>query len=60
MTLDELIDACGPDFNLVEKGEKAQDDEPDTWIAIGRLGELVTAGSTPEEAVEKLRLALHE
>ena len=59
MGLPELIDACGPDFNLLEKEVNPWGEAPDMWIAIGRLGNVVTSGSTPEEAVERLRDALN-
>ena len=57
-TLSELIEACGERFsNLANFGE-----ENEPWIArsVGYPNSIRTRGSTPEEAVANLWLALNK
>lgn len=57
-TLEELIEACGPEFRWL-KNKKT------FWFAQQRqhpnvLGDMKTAGKTPSEAVARLWLALNK
>jgi hypothetical protein len=49
-SLSELIEACGSDFNILQRSG-------DRWLAAG---DPLVYDSTPEEAVAKLWLALHK
>jgi len=53
-TLSELIEACGEDFYaLWVRGDN-------TWFACKDMGDIGAEGSTPEEAVAKLWLAINK
>ena len=52
--LDELIEACGEEFYaLWVRGDN-------TWFACKDMGDIGAEGSTPEEAVAKLWLAINK
>jgi hypothetical protein len=53
-TLSELIEACGKDFEMLVQRNAGQ-----CWGAVGGVHGDVR-GSTPEEAVARLWLALHK
>ena len=53
-TLSELIEACGEEFYaLWVRGDN-------TWFACKDMGDIGAEGSTPEESVAKLWLALNK
>jgi hypothetical protein len=56
-TLSELIEACGEDFGQVFK--RSFGDEREPWGAFDHNVVTEGNGSTPEEAVAHLWLALH-
>jgi hypothetical protein len=58
-TLSELIEACGKDFAFLAKADDGIEWKA-TAASFGRVGEMIisASGSTPEEAVAKLWLAL--
>lgn len=58
-TLDELIEACGTDFRGIERGDWVQNDGKSFWYAKS-VDEIIVDGSTREDAVANLWLALHE
>lgn len=53
-TLSELIEACGGKFKLVELIDKNE------WLACGDYYRTYGEGTTPEEAVARLWLALNK
>ena len=57
-SLSELIEACGDDFDSIDRFQK------DRWAAYTHPDKFhvqdANTGSTPEEAVAKLWLALHQ
>lgn len=55
-TLEELIEAIGPDFNTLCQ----QDESLDKWVAISDLEDIFEGGATPTEAIAKLWLALNK
>jgi hypothetical protein len=57
-TLSELIEACGDKFKFIEI-QNYHINQP-RWTALDCEGEHRTFGSTPEEAVAKLWLALNK
>lgn len=56
--LSELIEACGDDFFQLIKAFQAEN--PRKWFANNITGGIEGEGSTPEEAVGRLWLAIHE
>ena len=55
-TLSELIEACGNDFKYLER-LREPDEEGSFWAQSDNIG---VAGTTPEEAVASLWLALNK
>lgn len=57
-SLEELIDACGEEFDKLQLEET----RPNKWFAYGgeAMFTLCGIGSTPEEAVARLWLALNK
>lgn len=53
-TLSELIEACGGQFNNLRHQDVG------TWTASDKKGNMILACTTPEEAVAKLYIALHD
>jgi len=54
-TLSELIEACGRDFDRLERIGNTN-----TWNVKGFFSDIETEGETPEEAVAKLWLELNK
>lgn len=62
-TLSELIEACGKDFLMVGRHAHLREaGDPNRWFASGKITKakwIKRYGSTPEEAVARLWLALN-
>lgn len=61
-TLEELIEACGDEFEMLEKdGYNANlDEEIKGWMALAKNHATIGSSSTPSEAVANLWLALNK
>lgn len=58
-TLSELIEACGAEFNRLER-DTVENHDSAIWIAYAWKLYKVKFGSTPEEAVANLWLAINK
>jgi hypothetical protein len=59
-TLSELIEACGENFSKLERKAFADSaSNPYRWYVLSLIDLLETEGTTPEEAVANLYIALH-